>query len=137
MVEEKFDRNALAIRYGKDFGIERCSKESDSDYRVRVAGILREQGKIVEAHEALAGKLYDDSDQGIDGPMTGLIGAMQKVKQKIEFSPNDPIRQLDDDICAGIIVTRDNSSEDYIRNVFDTFGPETGMDIIERIKKIK
>lgn len=36
--------------------------ESVSAYRSRVAGALRANGHIIEAHEALSGKLYVDPD---------------------------------------------------------------------------
>ena len=63
-LDEKFDINTLAQEYGTYYKIERLPEDSDYDYRSRVAGELRKQNKIIEAHEAFSGKRYDDPDQG-------------------------------------------------------------------------
>jgi hypothetical protein len=131
---EKFDINALAIEYGKHFNIKRDKKESDYDYRSKVAGELRKQGHLVEAHEAFSGRRYDDPDQGTLGPMTGILGAAAKAAQGIEFSPNDYERQIGDDLGAGIIVKNGNRNKG-LENMFKIFGPEGTIDILNAFRK--
>lgn len=131
--KEEFDSNALAIQYGKNYNIPRRKKESDYDYKSRVAGELRSQGHLIEAHEASSGRRYDDPEQSnINGPMTGIFGALAKALKGVEYSPNDPERQIGDDICAGILVQHQRK-DDGLENIFKVFGVEGGMDIIEAL----
>lgn len=66
MTESKdFDINSLAIQYGEYYKIDRRENESDHMYRSRVAGELRGRGKLIEAHEAISGRRYDDHYQGL------------------------------------------------------------------------
>ncbi len=132
-IENKFNINELAENYGKYYEIPRLGCESDSDYRRKVAGELRTRGNLIEAHEALSGRRYDDPNQGPLVPMTGLMGAMAKTLQGIEHFPNDPERQVENDVDAGIIIRNEDGSAEYIRTVFNTFGPDAGMDILDAL----
>jgi hypothetical protein len=133
-IDEKFDKNELARNYGKYYEIaEQKKDESDYDYRSRVAGELRKQKHLIEAHEAFSGRRYDDPDQGEMGPMTGIFGALAMASQGIEFSHN-PERQIGDDLCAGIIVQHGNPNEG-LENIFRTFGVEDGMNILDAFSK--
>jgi len=135
--DEKFNINGLAIEYGKHYGIERLQEESDYDYRSRVAGELRGKKHLIEAHEAFSGRRYDDPDQGVNGPMTGLMGAIVKAQQGVEYSPNDPERQIGDDLAAGIIVRFKDDTAENLKAIFNMFGPEAGMDILETFSEKK
>ena len=137
-MDETFDMNELAKDYGIYYKITRMDSESDYDYRSRVAGILREKGKIIEAHEAFSGRRYDDPNQGPSGPMSGIMGAMAKALHKVEYHPGDPERQIGDDIAAGVVTRfKDDSEEKSLAAIFDLLGPSDGMDTIEAMRKKK
>lgn len=72
--------------------------ESDYDFRNRVSGILREQGHIIEAHEAYQNALYDDPDSNC---MTGIIGAAAQAMQGVDYG-GDGVHRMGNDIAAGI-----------------------------------
>jgi len=133
-IKEEFDINALAIQYGKYYNIKRNKKESDYDYRSRVSGELRKQGKPIEAHEAFSGRLYDDPNQGNWGPMTGIFGAVAKAVQGVEYSPNDYERQIGDDLCAGQLVKSKRNDRGLI-NIVGILGPDGAIDIIEKLRE--
>ncbi len=134
--DTKFDRNALAIQYGKHYKIARIDSESDDDYRSRVSGVLRARNNLIEAHEAFSGRRYEDSAQGDMGPMTGIVGALAQALQEKDYSPNDPERQIGDDLAAGAITRfkRDNSDNALVA-IFGMLGPSAGMDFIEATRK--
>lgn len=127
----KFDINARAREYGEYLGIPQVEDESDDRFRERVAGVLRSKGQIIEAHEVYSGRRWDDPEQGAAGPMAGITGAMAQVLNGFEYSPHDPERQIGDDIAAGIVATHRDRTGEMIANLFDTVGPEVGMDIID------
>lgn len=104
MSEKKvFDLYALSRQRAEEFGIERLEEESDENFKYRVAGLLRKQGHIIEAHEAFSGRLYDDPEQSLTGPMAGIIGVIAQAKAGREYSPDDPERQIGDDIASGVL----------------------------------
>lgn len=72
--------------------------ESDIEFRERVAGALRDRGKIIEAHEAYHNCLYDDPS---GAPMTGILGAVAQVMQGQNYGSKGN-RQVGDDIAAGV-----------------------------------
>jgi hypothetical protein len=130
---EKFDINALAKEYGKYFDIKRNKKESDYDYRSRVSGELKRQGYLIEAHEAFSGRRYDDPNQGKFGPMTGLLGAMAKASQGIEFSHGNYENQIGDDLAAGILI-KNQRDDNGLANLIDILGPDGTIDVIEAFR---
>ncbi|MEK7141917.1 MAG: hypothetical protein AAB800_05265, partial [Patescibacteria group bacterium] len=73
--------------------------ESDPEFRGRVAGILRDQNLIIEAHEAFNNERFDQSDD----VMTGIMGAMAQAVQDVDYGSKGE-RQVDDDFAAGIVV---------------------------------
>src|SRR3989344_8505546 len=104
--------------------------ESVSDFRHRVAGALRGSGHIIEAHEALSGKLYDDPDQGPTGPMTGIFGAVFQTMQGKSYS-TDPEQKVGDDIAAGVLAQRgEDPTRSALASIFSLLGPEAGIDLI-------
>lgn len=104
--------------------------ESTDNFRRRVAGALRSSGHIIEAHEALPGKLYDDSEQGPLGPMSGIIGFVAQQMQGISYS-SQPERQVEDDVAAGALMRAgEDPTEAALRSIFGTLGVEAGMDFI-------
>ena len=74
--------------------------ESDDAFRHRVSGALRAQGHIIEAHEACQNALYDDPTANV---MTGIFGAMAQMMQGREYRLSDGMRQVGDDIAAGVV----------------------------------
>jgi hypothetical protein len=130
-----FDINAQAKAHGHDFGIPQGQNESDDAYRSRVAGELRQQGHIIEAHEAFAGRRYDDPEQGPLDPMTGVFGAAAQALAGRDYSLHKPERQIGDDIATGELVSSGGSpGEAAVRAMLDAFGPETGMDVIDALR---
>lgn len=127
-----FDRNAQARSQGDAFGIARNQGETNDAYRIRLSGVLRGGGRIIEAHEVYTGRRFDDPDQGPTGPMLGITGAVALEMQGIHFSYRDPESQVGDDMAAGMIAQAgEDPTETFIRNVFDLMGPAAGMDFIE------
>lgn len=131
-----FDQNALAREYGSDYGIKQKKGESDYAYRSRLAGELKRQGKIIEAHEAFSGRKYDDPKQGQTGPMSGILGAVAQAMQGKKYSPYDPEQQIGDDIAAGVFVRHERGPADNaLAAIFGLLGPSAGMDLIDAMHK--
>lgn len=83
----------------QEFDIEPQGKdESDGDFRHRVSGAIRDQGHVIEAHEAYQGALYDESDQ----VMTGIFGAVAQTLYGDYGSHGSS--QVGDDIAAGTVM---------------------------------
>ena len=131
--DSEFDINARAREYGEYLNIQKDENESDDRFRERVAGVLRSKGQVIEAHEVYSGRRWDDPDQSPTGPLAGIIGATAQVMNGFEYSPNDPERQIGDDIASGIVATHRDRSGEAIANLFDTVGPEAGMGIIDAL----
>ena len=91
---------SITAQRAQEFGIEaQQDGESETAFRQRVSGELRRMGHIIEAHEAYANALYDQSND----VMTGIFGAMAQKLQGHEYSPRDGMRQVGDDLAAGIV----------------------------------
>jgi len=135
--DEGFDVNARARQYGEYYKIAQRKGESDGSYRLRVAAELRQQGKIVEAHEAMSGRSYDDPAQGDLGPMAGIAGAMVQALRGRELSPHDPERQLGDDCATGFLALNPSGTDSALEAIFKSVGPGTGMDLIDAMHKDK
>lgn len=130
--ELSFDINEQARMHGEYLGMPKSESESESNYRQRIAGELRRNGQIIEAHEALSGRRWDDSEQGQLGPVAGIAGALAQMMNGHEYSPHDPERQVGDDIAAGIVALSGQSQSDMaIGALFDLLGPEQGMNVID------
>ncbi|MEK6927515.1 MAG: hypothetical protein AABX11_03720 [Nanoarchaeota archaeon] len=131
-----FDINALAIQRGEEFGIPRRENEYPDNYRLRAAGELRRRGNYLEAHEANSGRLYDDPEQGLAGPMAGIFGVVAQAMQGREYSPHDSERQIGDDIITGVVVRAGrDEGERALATIFGALGPKLGMDFIEATRK--
>lgn len=97
------DGVAYTAQRAQWFGISpQGEAESNIEFRERVAGELRDKGRIIEAHEAYHNCLYDDPS---GAPMTGIIGAVAQVMQGIDYGSSGN-RQIGDDIAAGVAATR-------------------------------
>lgn len=79
--------------------------ESDQSFRERVAGELRDQGHLMEAHEAYNNCLYDDPN---GNAMTGIIGAIAQQMQGINYGSAGN-RQIGDDIAAGELTLKSHN----------------------------
>ncbi|MBP7708698.1 hypothetical protein KA107_03355 [Candidatus Pacearchaeota archaeon] len=130
MVEKKFNVNALALQYGQHYQIARITGEEDSSYRARVASELRSRGSVIEAHEALTGRRYDEPNQELDGPALGVFGALAQALNGRDYSSHDPQRQLGDDIAVGRLITNKDETAEAIKRVFSALGPEAGIDLL-------
>jgi hypothetical protein len=80
-------------------------KEGDRDFRIRVAGVLRERGLLVESQEAYNGARFD-SEEGGEAVRTGLMGALSQALHGIQYSPGNPERQVEDDAVLGTVIRR-------------------------------
>lgn len=90
----------LATEYAEYYEIEaQGDDEPDTTFRNRVANVLRESGRLIEAHEAYQDERYEQSDN----VMGGVIGAVAQALQGTNYSGD----QIGNDIAAGV-VARDN-----------------------------
>lgn len=111
--------------------------ESVKSYRSRVASELRAKGYIIEAHEAQSGRLYDDPDQGLTGPMTGILGAVAQSMEGVSYS-TDPQEQVADDITAGVVKQHGKSKGDSaLGTIISLLGPKGGIDLISGLSQPK
>ena len=76
--------------------------EHDFDFRLRVSGELRAKGKIIEAHESFQNARWDDPQHG-KSVLDGITGGCALALSAPAW-PQDPERQIGDDICAGVLV---------------------------------
>jgi len=90
----------LATQYAEYCGIE-AQREGESDlaFRSRVSGALRDQGKLIEAHEAYQDKRWDE-DGGVS---LGIMGAMAQLMQGVDYHVSGE-QQIGADLAAGVVV---------------------------------
>lgn len=87
----------LATDYAKYYNIAPQGKdESDSAFRGRVSGELRDAGHIIEAHEVFNDERYEQSDN----VMSGIIGAMAQALQGVNYGSKGE-HQVGDDFACG------------------------------------
>lgn len=90
----------LATEYAGYYEIEQQqSDEDDYAFHHRVAGELRDMGKIIEAHEAQRDERIEQSDD----VMSGVMGAVAQVLQGVNYRVSGE-QQVGCDIAAGAIV---------------------------------
>ena len=90
----------LATEYAEYYGIApQGENENSSAFRSRVAGVLRDQGRIIEAHEAQQDARYEDNEQVMDG----ILGAAAQAMQGTHYGSTGE-RLVGDDIAAGYLV---------------------------------
>lgn len=91
----------LATEYAEFYSIKAQQEgERNLAFRGRVAGALRNMGKIIEAHEAQQDARYESSDK----VMTGFFGALAQALHGDYGSTGES--QIGDDIAAGIVVQK-------------------------------
>lgn len=120
------DRLGDLIMYADDLGMEPHDNEGEVNFRERVAGALRGKGRIIEAHEVVVGRRYDDDPSG--QVMHGIVGACAAA---LGMGPptreHDPC-QVGDERALGVVVS---APESPIATMFDALGPETAMTILD------
>jgi len=93
----------ITAQRAQEFDIEpQRTDEHAQAFRERVSGILRAQGHIIEAHEALRNRLYDDDPDG--DIMEGITGALAMMMSGKHYNPRSGSDQVGDDIAVGSIV---------------------------------
>lgn len=96
--------------------------ESDRDFRIRVADVLRGKGRLIESQEILVGRRFDDPANppvGVLGnPLTGVAGALAQAMQGIDY------RNAEDDAVAGAYaLAPPDPAKEAMRRAFDMLGP--------------
>ncbi len=90
----------LATEYAKYYKIDKQQEdEDDLVFRSRVAGVLRDMGHIIEAHEAQQNAHHDESNQ----VMTGVFGAIAQAFHGIDYNRSGE-QQVGDDIAVGAVM---------------------------------
>ena len=90
----------LATEYANYYNIiPQQPEEDDYEFRHRIAGELRDMGKIVEAHEAQRDERIEQSDD----VMQGVMGAVAQALHGIDYGVSG-VQQVGCDIAAGAIV---------------------------------
>ncbi|MFT7565655.1 MAG: hypothetical protein ACI8V7_000669 [Candidatus Paceibacteria bacterium] len=90
----------IATEYAQDYGIApQKEEESDSAFRHRVAGTLRDQGKIIESHEVQANAWHDDEG---GAAITGIMGAIAMALAGRDYGSTGS-NQVGDEIAVGLI----------------------------------
>ncbi len=98
----------ITSQRAREFNIEgQREGESDTAFRSRVAGSLREAGCLIEAHEAFTNALYDDPE---GGAMTGIFGALAQAFQGRDYGARTGYDQIGDDIAAGTLAQEPDRS---------------------------
>lgn len=97
--------NGVTTNHAQCFGLDpQAEGESDSAFRHRIAGKLRDMGHIIEAHEAQQDRRYDDLDQsGTGSVLDGVYGAMAQALQGNPYRARDGVDQVGLDIAAGVV----------------------------------
>lgn len=100
----------LATQYASDYRIEAQREgESDTDFKYRVAGELRDRGHAIEAHEVMANGRHDDPERGGD-VMTGLMGMMSMALAGVDYGSRGGSR-VDNECIAGYLQRHEMSPE--------------------------
>lgn len=90
----------LATEYAQYYNIDpQKEDESDNNFRSRVAGKLRDMGKLVEAHEVQQDAYYNDNENVI----TGIVGALAQAMSDVSYHSTGA-RQVNDDFTSGMVV---------------------------------
>lgn len=98
-LHEKGVTVVITEQRAREFGVEgKRDGESVQAFRERVAEQLRRAGYIIEAHEALSNKLYDDPDNEMG--MLGILGAVAKQYHGKSYAGSE----VASDISAGVVV---------------------------------
>ena len=67
--------------------------------------------------------------------MAGIFGAVAQAMQGRDYSPNDPERQIGDDIAVGVLVQRgEDPVKSALAGIFGALGPEAGMDFLDALE---
>lgn len=124
-------RLADLAMYAEHLGMEPHDDEGEHRFRERVAGALRGRGQIIEAHEVLNGRRFDDPDGG-DRVMTGIAGALASALGMGPPPARDPIHQVGDDIALGTLaLAPPDPTAQALGAMFDMLGPGATMDVLD------
>lgn len=108
--------------------------ECDRDFRLRVAGVLRGRGQIIEAQEILTGRRFDDPSNPPLGefgnPLTGVAGAMAAALHGISFPTSNETRVEDEAVMGALSLAPPDPAKEAIRAAFDLLGP-AAMDFLD------
>lgn len=104
--------NEITAQRARDFKLMPQGKnENDYNFRDRIAGELREMGHLIEAHEALQNRLYDDPEAGTS-VVDGVMGAMAQTMSGVNYRARDGEQQCGFDMAAGALVRHSRPPEE-------------------------
>jgi hypothetical protein len=90
--------------YVEHYGFEaRRADEDEPDFRRRIAGELRAEGRVIEAHEVLQGRRYDDPDQGSLSVIDGVAGALLSALGEGPRLSAEPWRRMEEEAMLGAL----------------------------------
>ena len=100
----------LATQYAEWHKIEgQRAGESDTAFRERVSGALRDAGNIIEAHEVAQNARWDAEDGGM--VQTGIAGALAMDLQGVSYGRKGSAL-VGDEIAAGVLATSAQQDKD-------------------------
>lgn len=120
--EVKPEKNWVTAQRAQEFNLPpQGPDESESAFKDRISGALRDMGHIIEAHEAATGKLYNDGgDDPLSNPMTGIMGALAQKMQGVDYHQSGS-NQVGLDVAAGYV------KKDPPREPFGGLTPELAI----------
>ena len=94
--------NAITNQRAREYDLPpQEESESDNAFRARIAAALRDKGLLIEAHEAMCDRLYDDPGKGLmDDPTVGITGAVAQVWLGVNYHVSGD-KQVACDVVAG------------------------------------
>lgn len=104
--EPKPEKNLVTAQRAQEYNLPpQGPDESESAFKNRISGALRDMGHIIEAHEAATGKLYNDGgDDPMSNPMTGIMGVLAQKMQGVDYHQSAS-NQVGMDVAAGYVAT--------------------------------
>jgi hypothetical protein len=115
--------------------------EDDAAFVERVAVELRRLGRIIEAHELMAGHRHDQPPE--DGPNVvhaGVAGAIAQALAEADGRDlqrsRDGRRRLDEEFLDGMLATGPpDPAREALGAMFDVLGPAGAMDFLDATRR--
>ena len=90
----------MAVQLAQAYGLRKQgADEDDTTFRDRISAWLKDRNKVIEAHEALSGRRYDDGHGDVQCGLMGLVGMLLGG---VDYMPRSSLHALGDEIAAGM-----------------------------------